>query len=123
MTITQVEHNTAFAAVVADAVSTNSPTGDCSHTNASSITDMRGGQYVAVVLPIGHSRWRRHSKSAADAKEEKSPADPLSIVVLNPNYNKACWSTHRYQCGSTRKVVEDRRATTPSPPKPLQHGS
>ena len=51
----------------------------------------------------------------ADTEKEKPPAGLLNVVVVNPDYNKACWGAHKGCCGPMRKVVEACRAMTPPP--------
>ena len=113
LTTTQAEYNTAVVAVVAAAVSTYTPSGDCAAAAAAVITSMIRGRPITVVTPMGTAAGAATAESAADTKIATPPADPLSIVVVNPDYNEACWSTHRYHCGYKRKVVEDFRATPP----------
>ena len=120
LTITQAEHNAAIAAVVASAVGTNTPAGDracasASAASASTINPMRGGRPAAVVPPTdtaagaADNAGTADTKLAANAKKEKSPADPLSILVVNPDHNKARWGTHKAHCVHMSKAVEDCR--------------
>ena len=48
---------------------------------------------------------------SANAKNEKSPANPLNIVIVNPDYNKVHWEVYKAHCVPTRKVVVGRLTT------------
>ena len=58
------------------------------------------------------------TKSAADVKKKEYPADPLNIVVVNPDLNDACLDTHKNHCIPTRNSMVYSRSTPPPPPDP-----
>ena len=70
-----------------------------------------------MVTPVGIAASTAAAAGAATAKSE-SPTDPLTIVVVNPNYNEAHWGTTKEHCRPIRTVVEDCRATNPLPSSP-----
>ena len=52
---------------------------------------------------------------SADAKRLKSPADPLNVVFVNPNYNEVLWGLYKAHCILVNMVEEDCRETNPTP--------
>ena len=117
LAITWAKHNAAVADAVAAAVSNNSPDGDRARTANAAITYVRRGPPDAAVPPMDTAAGVVDAKSAADAKKAKSPADPPNIVVVNLDYNKARWGTHKARYIPMRTVVEDCRATNPLSPR------
>ena len=114
----RAEHGTAVAgaSAVAYAIVTNAPTGDqaCAIATAD-INVMRGGVTNTVIPPMTTTAGAAtiagdDAVKLADAKKEKSPADPLNIVVINLDYNKVLWGVYNTHIGLMRKVVEYCRA-------------
>ena len=91
LSITQAEHDAAVAAAIPAATGTNAPAGDLAHaTDATAITTMRGGQpAVTVVPPISTASGAVVVKLVAKAKNTKPPADPLNVMVVNPDNDES----------------------------------
>ena len=118
LTTMQAEHNSNVATAVIAVIGTNTPVGDCAcDASTAVITITRGGRPAAVLPTMGTaSVAAAHAKSAANAKKVKSLVDPLNVVVLNPDYNKVRWDTHKAHCGPMTKVIDDCRETIPPTP-------
>ena len=128
MSITQVEHISAIAAVVTASTGTNSPSGDHAHTVAAAvITTMRSRKTATTMVPptctasgATSASGAAAAKSASKAKSPRHPANPLNVVVVNTDYKKSLWGTCKAHCGPTRKVVNDCEEINPPSLQSLQ---
>ena len=94
---------------------------DASIAAAAKITNTRGGRTADAVPPMVTAVDASAIAGTAtakpyDAKKEKYPANPLNIVVINPEYNKVLWGVRKAHYRPMRKVVEYFRSTNPTPP-------
>ena len=123
LSITRAEHDASISSAIVDATGTNAPAGDCDHAaDAAAITSIRGGQPATAVAPSkGTASGAAVAKLAAEAKNPKPTADPLKVVVVNPDYDESHWVTYKAHCRPMRKVVDDFKATNPLPSAPTTH--
>ena len=118
LNITQAEHAAVISAAVAAAVSTKASVVDQSRAV------MRGKRPTVMVPPMGTAAGATFIAGAAtarlaNAKERNPPANPINVVVVNPNHNKVRWGIYKAHCVPMSKVVEDCRSNTlPPPPIP-----
>ena len=99
MYISQDNHDTAVATAVAAATGTKSSSSNHASTAdaaASTLVSMRGGQPNATAGPsIGTAFGDTAAKSATEVKNPKHSADPLNVVVVNPDFKEGRWGTHK----------------------------